>query len=152
MSHVLGKRWPGKSEVKKTRLAEAITTDVAAILDSGDASISVALEEVAPTAWQEQVYEPDVAGKAATLYKKPGYGSADLQAATTQQSAMPHGPSSLRRLTVGVAVADRGDGACRLPGHWHRAARVAAPRPRRPEIRQVHGGPGGAGSLGRSHL
>jgi 4-oxalocrotonate tautomerase len=51
---------------------------VASILNYGDASISVAFEEVEAGAWREQVYEPDIAGKAGTLYKKPGYGPADL--------------------------------------------------------------------------
>jgi 4-oxalocrotonate tautomerase len=78
MPHVIVKLWPGKSEAQKTRLAEAITKDVASILNYGDASISVAFEEVDARAWREQVYEPDIVGKAATLYKKPGYGLADL--------------------------------------------------------------------------
>ena len=73
MPHVIVKLWPGKSEQQKRRLAEAITRDVATVLDYGDESVSVALEEVSPSEWAEKVYRPDIVEKAATLYKKPGY-------------------------------------------------------------------------------
>ena len=51
----------------------AITKDIATVLNYGDDSVSVALEEVTPDEWGEKVYRPDIAEKAATLYKKPGY-------------------------------------------------------------------------------
>ena len=73
MPHVIVKLWPGKSEPQKRRLAEAITRDVAKVLNYGDESVSVALEEVTPAEWAEKVYRPDIVEKAATLYKKPGY-------------------------------------------------------------------------------
>ena len=73
MPHVIVKLWPGKSEPQKRRLAEAITRDVATVLDYGDESVSVALEEVTPAEWAEKVYRQDIVEKAATLYKKPGY-------------------------------------------------------------------------------
>ena len=73
MPHVIVKLWPGKSEQQKRRLAEAVTGDVATVLDYGDESVSVALEEVSPAEWAEKVYRPDIVEKAATLYKKPGY-------------------------------------------------------------------------------
>ena len=46
MPHVIVKLWPGKSEHQKRRLADAITKDIATILNYGDESVSVALEEV----------------------------------------------------------------------------------------------------------
>jgi len=73
MPHVIVKLWPGKSEQQKRRLAEAIARDVATVLNYGDESVSVALEEVTPAEWAEKVYRPDIVEKAATLYKKPGY-------------------------------------------------------------------------------
>ena len=73
MPHVIVKLWPGKSEQQKRRLAEVITRDVATVLNYGDESVSVALEEVTPAEWAEKVYRPDIVEKAATLYKKPGY-------------------------------------------------------------------------------
>src|SRR5258705_5897860 len=68
MPHVIVKLWPGKSEQQKRRLAEAITRDVATVLNYGDESVSVALEEVTSAEWAEKVYRPDIVEKAATLY------------------------------------------------------------------------------------
>ena len=73
MPHVIVKLWPGKSEQQKRRLAEAITRDITTVLNDGEESVSVAVEEVAAAEWAEHVYRPDIVAKAATLYKKPGY-------------------------------------------------------------------------------
>jgi 4-oxalocrotonate tautomerase len=73
MPHVIVKLWPGKSEQQKRRLAQAITDDVMKVLHYGDESVSVAFEEVDANDWRQKVYEPDIARKADTLYKKPGY-------------------------------------------------------------------------------
>ncbi|HEU5379845.1 MAG TPA: tautomerase family protein [Ktedonobacteraceae bacterium] len=73
MPHVIVKLWPGKSEEQKTRLAEAVTQDVMRILNYGEESVSVALEEIKPQDWAEQVYTPDIVNNSEKLYKKPGY-------------------------------------------------------------------------------
>jgi 4-oxalocrotonate tautomerase len=73
MPHVIVKLWPGKSEQQKTRLAEAITKNVMDIFNYGEEAVSVAMEEIKPKEWAEQVYQPDIVGKPALLYKKPGY-------------------------------------------------------------------------------
>ena len=73
MPHVVVKLWPGKSEQQKQRLAEAITRDITTVLNCGDESVSVAVEEVTAAEWGDKVYRPDIVEKAATLYKKPGY-------------------------------------------------------------------------------
>lgn len=73
MPHVIVKLWPGKSEKQKKRLADAITRDVMEVLDYGEESVSVALEEIAAAEWAEKVYRPDIAQNPAKLYKKPGY-------------------------------------------------------------------------------
>ena len=73
MPHVIVKLWPGKSEKQKTQLADAITRDVMKFLNSGEESISVALEEVPAGQWTEKVYNPDIRDKWKTLYKEPGY-------------------------------------------------------------------------------
>jgi 4-oxalocrotonate tautomerase len=78
MPHVIVKLWPGPSERQKARLAEAITKDVTDVLDLGEESVSVAIEEVAATDWAEQVYKPDVVNRPEQLYKRPGYGLSDL--------------------------------------------------------------------------
>src|SRR3989475_8550948 len=73
MPHVIVKLWPGKSEQQKRRLAQAITKDVMDVLHYGDESVSVAFEEVDAAEWAAKVYQPEIVGKSALLYKKPGY-------------------------------------------------------------------------------
>ena len=74
MPHVIVKLWPGKSDDQKHRLTETITRGVMETLGYGEGAVSVAFEEVAPAEWTPKVYEPDIAGKWATLTKQPGYG------------------------------------------------------------------------------
>lgn len=73
MPHVLVKLWPGRPEKQKKRLADAITRDVMEVLDYGEESVSVALEEIPAAEWAEKVYRPDIVQSPAKLYKKPGY-------------------------------------------------------------------------------
>jgi 4-oxalocrotonate tautomerase len=73
MPHVIVKLWPGKSEQQKTRLAEEIVKDVMSVLNYGEESVSVAIEEVPAQDWAEKVYEPDIVNNSEKLYKKPGY-------------------------------------------------------------------------------
>ena len=73
MPHVIVKLWPGKSEQQKTRLTEEIVKDVMTVLNYGDESVSVAIEEIEPHDWSEKVYKPDIVCKSEQLYKKPGY-------------------------------------------------------------------------------
>jgi 4-oxalocrotonate tautomerase len=73
MPHVVVKLWPGKSEEQKTRLAERISQAVMDVLDYGEDSVSVAMEEVRSGDWAKQVYQPDIKAKWGKLYKKPGY-------------------------------------------------------------------------------
>jgi 4-oxalocrotonate tautomerase len=73
MPHVIVKLWPGKSEDQKRRLADAITKDVMAVLNYGEESVSVAMEEVKSKDWTAKVYKPDIKDKWEKLYKKPGY-------------------------------------------------------------------------------
>jgi 4-oxalocrotonate tautomerase len=73
MPHVIVKLWPGKSEQQKARLAEAIVQDVMNILNNAEESVSIAIEEVKPRDWAEQVYQPDMVNNSAKLYKKPQY-------------------------------------------------------------------------------
>jgi 4-oxalocrotonate tautomerase len=73
MPHVIVKLYAGRSAQDKTRLAEEMTKAIKDVLKSEDKSISVAIEDVAPTDWAEKVYKPDILGKPEMLYKKPGY-------------------------------------------------------------------------------
>ena len=58
MPHVIVKLWPGKSEGQKNRLAEAITKNVMDILNYGEESVSVAMEEIKPGDWVAKVSSP----------------------------------------------------------------------------------------------
>jgi 4-oxalocrotonate tautomerase len=73
MPHVIVKLWPGKSEQQKIRLAEEIVKDVMNVLNYGEDSVSVAIEEVKPQDWAEKVYKPHILNNVEKLYKKPGY-------------------------------------------------------------------------------
>jgi 4-oxalocrotonate tautomerase len=75
MPHVIVKLWPGKSEKQKAKLADEITKAVTTVLNDGEESVSVVMEEVEPSAWMETVYKPDILGKPKLIYKKPGYTS-----------------------------------------------------------------------------
>jgi 4-oxalocrotonate tautomerase len=73
MPHVIVKLWPRKSEQQKIRLAEEIAKDVMNVLNYGEESVSVTIEEVEFQDWAEKVYEPDILNNAEKLYKQPGY-------------------------------------------------------------------------------
>ena len=73
MPHVIVKLWPGKSEKQKTQLADEITRSVMKTLNYGEDSVSVAFEEVERQDWASQVYQTDIVGNDAKLYKNPGY-------------------------------------------------------------------------------
>jgi 4-oxalocrotonate tautomerase len=78
MPHVIVKLWPQKSEKQKARLSEEIVKDVMNVLNYGEESVSVAIEEVKPQDWAEKVYKPDIQNEWEKLYKKPGYDLSDL--------------------------------------------------------------------------
>ncbi len=73
VSHVSVKLWPGRSQQTLQRLADAITDDVVNIIGCGESSVSVAIQEVDPEDWKEEVYDPLIQGKKDALFKKPGY-------------------------------------------------------------------------------
>ncbi|MFL5330770.1 MAG: 4-oxalocrotonate tautomerase family protein [Gemmataceae bacterium] len=78
MPHVIVKLWPGQTEAQKRRLADAITQDVMQILDYGEESVSVAIEEIDANEWAEKVYKPDIVNKPSLIYKQPGYDLSEL--------------------------------------------------------------------------
>jgi 4-oxalocrotonate tautomerase len=73
MPHVIVKLQSGRSERQKAAIADAITRAVMASANCTEDAVSVAIEDIPPVAWVETVYRPDILGKPATLYKKPGY-------------------------------------------------------------------------------
>jgi 4-oxalocrotonate tautomerase len=73
MPHVIVKLWPGRSELEKKQLADAIVKDVVTYAKCDESSVSVAIEEIKSLDWEEKVYKPDILNNADKLYKKPGY-------------------------------------------------------------------------------
>ena len=73
MPHVIVKLYPGRTETQKQQLAEAIAREVVTIAGCADKSVSVAIVEVTPEKWAEEVYAPDILAQTETLYQKPGY-------------------------------------------------------------------------------
>ena len=73
MPHVTVRVRTGTLEDKKKQLAEAIVEDVVEIVGCGQESVSVAIEEVDPEDWKDEVYDPLIRGKMDIIYKKPGY-------------------------------------------------------------------------------
>jgi 4-oxalocrotonate tautomerase len=73
MPHVIVKMHSGRSDAQKARLVEAITKVVMAEAVCAESGVSVAIEDVEPADWVENVYKPDIRGKWDQLHKKPGY-------------------------------------------------------------------------------
>ena len=73
MPHVIVKMYPGRSQTQISRLAADITRAVVTHTGCAERSVSVAVEEVAPEKWAEEVYIPEIREKADRLIKKPGY-------------------------------------------------------------------------------
>jgi 4-oxalocrotonate tautomerase len=73
MPYIIVKLYSGRSNKQKAKLAEEITKAVTSTLNSGAEAVSVGIEDVEPQDWAEKVYKPDILGKPATIYKKPGY-------------------------------------------------------------------------------
>lgn len=75
MPHIVIKMKPGRSDALKEQIAKALTDALVAAIEVPEKAVSIAIEEVPGDDWMAKVYEPEIAGKAATLVKKPGYGS-----------------------------------------------------------------------------
>ena len=73
MPHVIVKMYVGRTDQQKATIAKALTTALMQAAGSSEASVSVAIEDVAPADWVAKVYEPEIIGKPGTIFKKPGY-------------------------------------------------------------------------------
>ena len=73
MPHVVVKMYPGRTEEQKQDLTKRIAADLIAATGCTEASISIAIEEVAKEAWKDQVYGPEIMNGPGKLYRKPGY-------------------------------------------------------------------------------
>jgi 4-oxalocrotonate tautomerase len=73
MPHVIVKMYPGTSEKQKEKIAQEITKVLMTIADKPEASVSIAINEVAEDAWMDQVYAKEIKPNMEKFYKKPGY-------------------------------------------------------------------------------
>jgi 4-oxalocrotonate tautomerase len=73
MPHVIIKLQTGRSDAQKSIIADEITKALMASANVTADAVSVSLEDIEPDDWVETVYRPDIIGKPATLFKKPGY-------------------------------------------------------------------------------
>jgi len=73
MPHIVVKLFSGRSEAQKLRIADEMTRAIVRSAMCVEEAVSVAIEDVAPGDWGAKVFEPEIAGRADTLYKKPGY-------------------------------------------------------------------------------
>lgn len=73
MPHIDIKCFPRElDEQQKAELAAEITDVIIRHLNSKESSISIALQQIQPEAWQA-VWDREIAPQMATLIKKPGY-------------------------------------------------------------------------------
>ncbi|MDJ0722655.1 MAG: tautomerase family protein [Desulfobacterales bacterium] len=73
MPHVSVKLYPGRSRTELEQLAADITRAVVTHTGCAERSVSIAVEEVLPEEWTQEVYIPEILEKADQLLKKPGY-------------------------------------------------------------------------------
>jgi 4-oxalocrotonate tautomerase len=75
MPHIVVKMFSGQSDETKQALADSLAEAMMKTLGSPPHSISVGIEDVPQPEWMANVYEPEIAGRSDTLFRKPGYGS-----------------------------------------------------------------------------
>ncbi|KHS65701.1 Tautomerase PptA [Pectobacterium brasiliense] len=74
MPHIDVKHFPRNlSEEEKKAVAEDLAAVLKKHFGSSDESLSVALNEIQPERWKDDVYDPFIKPKLDTLPKKPGY-------------------------------------------------------------------------------
>lgn len=74
MPHLNIKHFPAPlDESREAALVAALTKAVQEAFGCPAGVISIALEPVAPEAWNDKVYGPEIRGRAALLRKRPEY-------------------------------------------------------------------------------
>lgn len=74
MPHITVKMYPGRSDAEKQLLADNLATLLHDTMGYKRESVSVAVVEVEPSRWMQDVYEPEITQGGATLLRRPGYG------------------------------------------------------------------------------
>lgn len=73
MPHIQIKLLEGKTEEQKQKLAKELVIAAQKVIELGDDSFSVAIEDFSRDEWKNDVYPNDIMGRKDKLYKKPGY-------------------------------------------------------------------------------
>lgn len=74
MPHIVVKMYPDRSDTEKRELADRLAWLLHESMGYKLENVSVAVEEVDPSQWMDEVYEPDIAGRPEQLIRPPGYG------------------------------------------------------------------------------
>lgn len=72
MPHIAVKLWPGRKEEAKENLAKKIVNVVVEELNVDAGAVSVAIEEVKQSDWEEQIYKREIKDNS-NIYVKPDY-------------------------------------------------------------------------------
>ena len=72
MPHMAVKLWPGRKEEAKENLAKKIVNVVVEELNVDAGAVSVAIEEVKQSDWEEQIYKKEIKDNS-NIYVKPDY-------------------------------------------------------------------------------
>lgn len=73
MPHIIVKLAAGRGGPQKAELANALAEVAIETLTLDPATISVAIEDVRPEDWVEDIDKPGILGKWDKVYRKPGY-------------------------------------------------------------------------------
>jgi 4-oxalocrotonate tautomerase len=65
--------YPGRTPEQKQKLVSSIVDCITNIAKCEEKSVSIAIEEISPEDWAEEVYKPYILGKKETIVKNPGY-------------------------------------------------------------------------------
>lgn len=74
MPHVIIKIYPGRAEAEKRSMAHSVAAALHETMGYKMGNVSVSVDEIEPSSWMKDVYEPDISGREDTLVKRPEYG------------------------------------------------------------------------------
>jgi len=73
MPHVNIKHFPSLTKAQQEMLGTEITQVITRVIQCHEDVVSIALEEIDPVIWDEQVYQPEILGRKELLCKLPNY-------------------------------------------------------------------------------
>lgn len=74
MPHITIKHFPpALPDDSKQPLADALTKLIVEHFGTNEDAVSISVQTVDPGAWQQDVFDPEITGRAGTLIKTPNY-------------------------------------------------------------------------------